>query len=235
MTRAMLLLSVPLAIAACAAPAPPPSLPAPSYGQVSVAGAVLAVVSEQSGCSAVALEPDLLVTAGHCVDGFGGPAVVALGRDFAADGLLVDATWRAPAPQPGPVVGVAPDIGLLHVTGRLPTTVGVGTELPSTGDRLTLVGYGCDSKWPPFTRGERGATALTTGGGLLVMDGHVCHGDSGGAVFNHSGALVAVMVARGHFEAGPELDLATLISEALPGLLDRSWEGPKDPDPAPSP
>jgi V8-like Glu-specific endopeptidase len=167
----------------------------------------------------VAIEPHILVTAGHCVDSMRGhTTLVALGRDFAGPGVLVDRMWRVDPPQ---------DIGLMHVDGTLPVTAALtqGGLLhlgapPRPGERLTLVGYGCDSKWPPFTRSERGANAFVSGGGLVLFDGVVCHGDSGGAVFDRGGRLVAVMVASAAFLPGsPEVNVGTLIEVALPGLL----------------
>lgn len=101
-----------------------------------------------------------------------------------------------------------PDI---HVTQEPLSWAGVtpSADIPSVGDRVTLVGYGCER----FVR-----TGTWTGKinpqGMWVVRGLACHGDSGGGVFDKGGRLVGVMSA-----IAPGRVYVTLMADALPQLV----------------
>ncbi len=165
-------------------------------------------------CSSTALEPHTLTTARHCVlaaiEG-GSPGFVVM-----PDGSMNEVVnaWVSPTN----------DAALLTVKDALPMVMPAARELPAVGDILWIAGYGCDSHagGTDFIF-ELRVSPLTYLGrdihGAEVYHGTVCHGDSGGAVFNAKGQLVAIVVAGGENSEGvSSFVLAEPLSTVLDGL-----------------
>lgn len=105
-----------------------------------------------------------------------------------------------------------------HCAQYLPGAVQLGADLAqvhgdypppyarlagAVGEELLLEGFGCDPvkvwAWVLPRRSVRPARVLVVGfstpGIELLLDGRICPGDSGGAVWNDHGNLVAIMTA----------------------------------------
>lgn len=173
--------------------------------------AVLPYVGSGARCSAVAVKPTVLTTAGHCVD--------AIGMGDVVGGGSVVGYWHAPGK----------DAALLHVDAPVRTYSPAGPRIPATWEPLEVVGYGCDSTEATFRRAQRRAFMLGRDvDGSLVLDGNVCHGDSGGGVFDGSGLLLGILVTAGTLSDNAVVGIVG--AEPLESILDgiaspRGWVG----------
>ncbi len=167
-------LAVLLFLAACT-PARPPAVRAPAPVWDSVYKLRLA---DGARCSAVAISPRLYLTAGHCA---GQPSVLEsrAGETYAAAVPVADA-------QADIALGRAQD---------LPAWAEIATDMPTTGSRLTLNGYGCSPRG--MVRSSMWVSPTPVMFGRYTVVGPVCPGDSGGGVFNERGQLVAVISGQG--------------------------------------
>lgn len=161
-------------------------------------------------CSAVVLERDVLVTAGHCLDAMTGPI------DVRADGRYLSEAgrWRAPHS----------DIGLVYLPERLLVTPARIGDLPATFDDTWVRGFGCALHEKPavIRLDTRPAVHVgLTSDGQLTFFGTVCHGDSGGAYFNDDGQLLGVNSLGFTSHDHPFGGTAAPIADALPGLLEK--------------
>lgn len=140
----------------------------------------LALALTQGHCSGVAVAPDTLLTAKHCVED--GNTVVAV------NGHLV--TVKAIVPGAG-------DRAAVVLTKPIFTHVAKVGGVPSQGDKVRW--WGQPQLWPgqrplPDTFREGYIAKVTKDGVLLV--GLICPGDSGAPVFDSNGRLIGLLVIR---------------------------------------
>lgn len=164
-----------LLVLACSAP-PPPLFP--SF-QAVPEGAVLKYHLPDGRCSAVAVAPRLAATAGHCTGtGFGtleGPG----------------GTYQVESDQASPEA----DVAWLYTSSDMPVTAAPSPDVPELGELVWLSGYGCTgdlmtrpAAWTGIPHRERY--------GSFQVAGVLCRGDSGGAMFDTQGRVVAVISAK---------------------------------------
>lgn len=177
----------------------------------------LLLKDDESACSMVAVEPEVAMTAAHCVLGetdkkpFSG-VMVGLAFDKHGKTSLVsdmEFIWA----------DAETDIALIHVkNGRFYDTVQISMDIPKEHDQVWIVGYGCDSDWPHMNAYRSFRPGWYQGYDSDLKDdifyAHACHGDSGGALLDMHGQLVGITSAGNeHYTA------AARPSDALPGLL----------------
>lgn len=171
---ARLILAI-LVLAGCS-PARPPAVKAPAPVWDSVYKLHL---EDGSRCSAVAIGPIRYLTAGHCA------GRVAVLESRAGE------KYEAGTPKAAPEA----DVALGSAARPLPAWAQIGVDMPRTGSRLTLNGYGCDPRG--LVRASMWVSQTPVMFGRYTVVGPVCHGDSGGGVFNEQGELVAVISGVG--------------------------------------
>jgi hypothetical protein len=171
---------------------------APLADQV-IARHVVMIVGGQNVCTGVAIAPDLVLTAAHCVLGNGKYRLVTVeGRRSA----MKDVASVSPHPQFSPRAD-APDVALVKlVTPPAPSLTPVvfsdRRAPPSVGDRFIVAGFGVGVQGDRRTAGKlRAATLVVTdrpsSQQLSLVDPQklgesaglgVCNGDSGGPVLD---------------------------------------------------
>jgi hypothetical protein len=187
----------------CLAAAPPQLGDPPQSPSPVLADAVLPYGGLHSSCSAVAIEPHTLTTARHCLDHIGAGWVLVPKREP----YVVTDGWHSNQD----------DVALLHVADDLPVVSPVATYLPHIGDLGYVAGYGCDSTQGMQRLGVRPMRYLGRDSfGTFWYAGSACHGDSGGGVFDESGALIGVTVLV-NTDEGPVTSVGV---EPLAGVLD---------------
>lgn len=132
------------------------------------------------GCSGVIVGPQSVLTAKHCTDLDGGRLVRGLVTTSLGDTFEVKRRHEDPDE----------DIVLLFVDK--PFEIQPATVAAQVPMALTLEGYGCAPvplTWPL----KRQAIALAQHDHILFLAGCVCHGDSGGPIFDDDGSLVGLM------------------------------------------
>jgi V8-like Glu-specific endopeptidase len=155
---------------------------------------------ETGVCTATAIAPTLAVTAGHCAEG------IAYDISFEAqpngrsslggDGyILVTQVIPDPAYDGNPVDGH--DVSIVQLSTAAPATVALGAA-PGVGASVRAVGYGMDVPGQDGTgvgvRRDINVTVDSVSTHEIVIGAagqSTCHGDSGGPIFDASGALVA--------------------------------------------
>jgi hypothetical protein len=177
--------------------------------------AVMVLGSKGSFCSAIVLNPYVLLTAAHCVSG--SPDYRVHWRD--KDGQPVLREPAAIVLHPGYAKNAARDrkrsidLAMIRLAEPLPPqfkSVALSDLRPRTDDRLIVGGYGLSTENDPATGGTFRAATLATiepygpssilvwlsdpVSGPKAKGAGACTGDSGGPIFDSAYALVAVTV-----------------------------------------
>jgi hypothetical protein len=191
--------AIALLLVACAAPGLPPRVAPP---ELPYEAALRLQFTSGNRCSAVAIGPELALSARHCFRDEGAD----LGALRSLDGMV----------HPVRSVALSPtaDIAVLSFDGDTPTAP-VSPTLPRLLDPVWTVGFGC----PPA--GELGVRPAVWGpgpdlDGEYVLSGVVCPGDSGGPVFDRAGRVVALSVRR--TVEGPPLAWVVPVGAAADAL-----------------
>lgn len=205
-------------LAACAVPVAPSPLPEPEPPAGSPTlplGAALLLGNAGSVCSAVAVTPELVFTAKHCVDGEGSVVVVA--PDYSG-GVATEVVMH-------------PEVDFAAVLLGEPVTewAPLATDVPAASEPLWVAGYGC-------LHGSLEVRELTAlwreDEYTLAFAGRVCPGDSGSPVFNAAGEVAAIAVAMCVTEGGeprePPCGAATLIAAASDLVEDEAVDADED-------
>ena len=174
-----------------------------------VARHVVLIVGGRNLCTGVAIAPDLVLTAAHCVQENAKYRLVTFESRRSA-GLTVASV--APHPQFSPRAD-APDLALVKVVAQplaklIPVAFSDRRVPPAVGDRFIVAGFGVAVEGDRKSAGKlRTATLVVTdrpsSQQLSLIDPQklgeaaglgVCHGDSGGpALDEHDGALVGIV------------------------------------------
>lgn len=160
---------------------------------------VVLIVGGQSLCSGVAIAPDLVLTAAHCVLSNGKYRLVAFeGRQP----TVREVASVAPHPQFSPAAD-APDLAVVKLArppapNLAPAALSDRRAPPSVGDRFIVAGFGVSVQGDRRTAGKLRAVTLVatdrpSSQQLVLVDPQrlgetsglgVCNGDSGGPVFD---------------------------------------------------
>ena len=223
------------ALALSAAPAPAMVGGAPPANQV-LARHVVLIVGGQSLCTGVAIAPDLVLTAAHCVSSNGRYRLVVFeGRHPA----VKDIASVAPHPQFSPRAD-APDLALVKLAAPplpklVPAALSERRVPPSVGDRFIVAGFGVAVQGDRKTAGKlRAVTLVATDRPspqqLSLVDPQklgesrglgVCNGDSGGPVFDERDrALVGIVSWSARSDGEP---VCGFVSGVIPLARYRYW------------
>jgi secreted trypsin-like serine protease len=208
---------------------------APAADQ-SVARHVVLIVGGHSLCSGVAIAPDLVLTAAHCVMTNGKYRLVAFeGRRS----IVKDVASVVPHPQFSPRTD-SPDLALVKLAAQPPAKLAPAAfsdrrAPPSVGDRFIVAGFGVAVQGDRKTAGRlRAATLVATDRPssqlLSLIDPHklgesaglgVCNGDSGGPVFDaQDRALVGIVSWSARTDGEP---VCGFLSGVIPLTRYRYW------------
>jgi secreted trypsin-like serine protease len=202
----------------------------------SLARHVVLIVGGQSLCSGVAIAPDLVLTAAHCVSSNGKYRLVVFeGRQP----VVKEITSVAAHPQFSPRAD-APDLALVKlaappVPNLAPATLSDRRVPPSVGDRFIVAGFGVAVQGDRKTAGKLRAVTLVatdrpSSQQLSLVDPHklgearglgVCNGDSGGPVFDERDrALVGIVSWSARADGEP---VCGFVSGVIPLARYRYW------------
>ena len=201
-----------------------------------IARQVVLIVSAGSLCSGVAIAPDLVLTAAHCVLGKGKYRLVTYegGRSSVKEAARV-----VPHPQFAPRAD-APDLALVKLATPLSSTLipaafSERRTPPSVGERFVVAGFGVATAGQRRTAGTlRAATLVVTdrpsSQQISLVDPKnlgeapglgVCNGNSGGPVFDERDrALVAIVSWTGSADGEPACGF---VSGVIPLARYRFW------------
>jgi secreted trypsin-like serine protease len=197
---------------------------------------VVLIVGAQSLCSGVAIAPDLVLTAAHCVLDNGKYRLVtfegrrASVREVAAVASHPQFSARADAP----------DIALVKLAATpapnlVPAALSERRAPPAVGDRFIVAGFGVAVPGDRKTAGKLRAVTLVatdrpSSQQLSLVDPQrlgekpglgVCNGDSGGPVFDEGDrALVGIVSWSGRSDGEP---VCGFVSGVIPLARYRYW------------
>jgi secreted trypsin-like serine protease len=174
-----------------------------------IARHVVLIVGGHSLCSGVAIAPDLVLTAAHCVLENGKYRLLTF---ESRRSTVKDVASVAPHPQFSPSAD-APDLALVKLAAQpaanlAPAAFSDRRVPPSVGDRFIVAGFGVAVQGDRKTAGRLRAAMLVatdrpSSQQLSLVDPRklgetaglgVCNGDSGGPVFDeHDHALVGIV------------------------------------------
>ena len=201
-----------------------------------IARHVVLIVGGQTICTGVAIAPDLVLTAAHCVLINGKYRLVAFeGRRPA----VKDVASVASHPQFSPRAD-APDLALVKLASPpapklAPAMFSERRAPPSVGDRFIVAGFGVAVQGERKTAGKLRAVTLVatdrpSSQQLSLVDPDklgetrglgVCNGDSGGPVFDERDrALVGIVSWSGRPDGEP---VCGFVSGVIPLARYRYW------------
>jgi hypothetical protein len=205
------------------------------FAEEAIARHVVLIVGAQHLCSGVAIAPDLVLTAAHCVPSTGKYRLMTFdGRRPA----VKDVANVAAHPQFSGRAD-APDLALIKLAGPVanlrPVAFSERRTPPSVGDRFIVAGFGVGVQGDRRTAGKlRAATLVATdrpsSQQLSLVDPHklgdsagfgVCNGDSGGPVFEERDrALVGIVSWSARTDGEP---ICGFVSGVIPLARYRYW------------
>jgi secreted trypsin-like serine protease len=203
----------------------------------SIAQHVVLILGAHSLCTGVAVAPDLVLTAAHCVLENGKYQLVVFeGRRPS----VKEVTRVVPHPQYSPRDDMAPDLAVVKLATALPPNLAPAAfserrAPPSVGERFLVAGFGVAIPGERRTAGKlRAATLVVTdrpsSQQISLTDPKklgesaglgVCNGDSGGPVFDErDGTLVAIISWSGRTDGEPACGF---VSGVIPLARYRYW------------
>jgi S1-C subfamily serine protease len=201
-------LLIALSIAALGAPAA--AVVGPARDGDGYADRVVMVLARHGGrqsiCSGVALAPNWVLTAAHCL-GSAADTLVAVRADGRTAPVPVAAVMRHPGYDPAAAAKrrVSIDLGLIKLARPLEgfKYAEIEDAAPAPGDPVTLVGFGVTREGGPASDGHARAADLAVTQPLSKVTLWTadpkrsglgaCHGDSGGPLFAADGKLIAIV------------------------------------------
>jgi secreted trypsin-like serine protease len=222
-------------LALCGTPAAAMVGGAPPADQA-VARHVVLVIGGRNLCTGVAIAPDLVLTAAHCVLTNGKYQMVAFGGRRS---IMKDVASVTPHPQFSPRADT-PDLAVVKLATQtaanlVPAAFSERRAPPSVGDRFIVAGFGVAVQGDRRTAGKlRAATLVATDRPnsqlLSLVDPQklgdsaglgVCNGDSGGPVFDaRDRALVGIVSWSGRTDGEP---VCGFVSGVIPIARYRYW------------
>ncbi|GAB5374858.1 MAG: hypothetical protein AcusKO_13200 [Acuticoccus sp.] len=161
----------------------------PAIGRLNHAG-----YSRRRHCTMVAVAPETVLTASHCLEGLPASAFHLL---FGYARMTWQAERTATAAHP-----VAGDLSALCLAEPVATARAIGPP-PAVGDAVVWVGYG-----RPRVHLQEARTCIVArrGGGEIALDCPAPRGASGGPVLDGAGRVVAILSRTGR-----STSIATLV------------------------
>src|SRR6516162_4612898 len=205
------------------------------FADQAIARHVVLIVGGHSLCTGVAIAPDLVLTAAHCVLGNGKYRLLAFeGRRP----VVKDVASVAPHPQFSPRAD-APDLALVKLVppaaNLAPAPFSGRRAPPLVGDRFIVAGFGVGVQGDGKTAGKLRAVTLVatdrpSSQQLALIDPQklgetaglgVCNGDSGGPVFDERDrALVGIVSWLGRTDGEP---VCGFVSGVIPLARYHYW------------
>lgn len=161
----------------------------PAIGRLNHAG-----YSRRRHCTMVAVAPETVLTASHCLEGLPASAFHLL---FGYARMTWQSERMAVAAHP-----VAGDLSALCLGEPVAATRAIGPP-PAVGDAVVFVGYG---RPRVHLQAARACTVARRGGGEIALDCPAPQGASGGPVLDSAGRVVAILSRTGRSTA-----IATLV------------------------
>ena len=204
--------------------------------EAAIARHVVLIVGGHSLCTGVAIAPDLVLTAAHCVLENGKYRLLAFEGRRAA---VKDVARVAPHPQYS-LTADSPDLALVKLAaspppGLIPALFSDRRAPPTVGERFVVAGFGVAAQGERRTAGTlRAATLVVTDRPnsqlLSLVDPRklgeraglgVCNGDSGGPVFDERDrSLFGIVSWTGRTDGEPACGF---VSGIIPLARYRFW------------